>query len=307
MDLKKLSDAQLVNALRSLTGTERETTLAILYHLIELEDRALFREAGYSSLFDYCHRALNYSEGAAGRRVAGARCLREHPDLAEFFLAGKVNLSTIAAAAASLKAKGTKVEEIVGKSRREVEFLVTPPAERKPRERIRPVVVKAPSAALVPEAPREERYEIKFSVTKEVFEEFEQVRNELSNSLGKDLSVEAVFAKLLKIHAAKQRKARQPKARTRRIPLSVKREVGRRDKHQCAYVAPDGTRCTEKRHLQIDHIMPFSTGGTNDPENLRLLCPAHNRLEAEHAFTPGFIRAREAYRRKWMLRNRADA
>lgn len=206
--------------------------------------------------------------------MAGARCLRDNPEGADLFLRGKVNLSTISTAASSIRARETKIEEIAGKSAREVQMLVTPTSESKPRERIRPVVVKAPSAPLVPEAPREERFEIKFSVTKEVFEEFEQVRNELSNSLGKDLSVEAVFAKLLK------------------------KEVIRRDSRQCSYVAPDGTRYCEKRHLQIDHIVPFAVGGTNEPENLRLLCPTHNRLEAEHAFTPGFVRARAEYRRR---------
>jgi len=50
MNLSTLSDTQLLKALQSLLGTERETTLAILHHLIELDERKLYREAGYSRM-----------------------------------------------------------------------------------------------------------------------------------------------------------------------------------------------------------------------------------------------------------------
>ncbi|MGE0172274.1 MAG: hypothetical protein AB7T49_05800 [Oligoflexales bacterium] len=36
--------------------------------------------------------------------------------------------------------------------------------------------------------------------------------------------------------------------------------------------------------------MPFALGGrSDDPTNVRLLCRAHNRLHAEHAFGKGFV------------------
>jgi 5-methylcytosine-specific restriction endonuclease McrA len=39
------------------------------------------------------------------------------------------------------------------------------------------------------------------------------------------------------------------------------------------------------RHLlQIDHIKPYALGGTHDPENLRVLCAAHNQHEARKTF-----------------------
>ncbi len=58
MNLSTLTDAELGDALLNLTGDERSTTLQVLYHLIELEKRRLFEEAGYPSLFEYCTRKL---------------------------------------------------------------------------------------------------------------------------------------------------------------------------------------------------------------------------------------------------------
>lgn len=307
IDLRTLSNEELEESLKRLKKSESDATLAILYHLIEIEDRGIFRQAGYSSLFDYCHRKLRYSEGAAGRRVSGARCLREYPELAGLLLEGKLSLCNIATAAKSIMAEETKIEEIVGKSKREVELLLAPPVERKPKERLRPIVLRKNKAiidkGLAAESAFEEnaelRYEIKFSVTKEVYEEFEELKNELSNKLGQDLSLEAVFTELIRARkankAANVRKRSSsssraastplaPRAASRRIPASIKREVKSRDNSQCSYVAPDGTRCTAKRYLHYDHIKPVALGGKSVVDNLRMLCSVHNKLLAEEVF-----------------------
>ncbi len=69
---------------------------------------------------------------------------------------------------------------------------------------------------------------------------------------------------------------------TRHIPVCTRDEIFTRDEGQCTYVGPGGTRCRSRHALQVDHIRPYAAGGTHDPENLRLLCAAHNRLAAEH-------------------------
>jgi hypothetical protein len=73
-------------------------------------------------------------------------------------------------------------------------------------------------------------------------------------------------------------------ARSRHIPRRVRDEVYMRDGGRCTYVSHGGRRCGATRGLQIDHIVPFARGGTSAPENLRLLCARHNRLEARRAF-----------------------
>ena len=203
MDLSRITKAELSSALEKLTGHERETTLKILYHLIELERRRLFEDEGYSSLFDYCVRKLRYSEAGACRRIAAARALQEHPEIAQLLLEGKVNLCTVATASRGLKTS-VKVEEIAGKSLREVQRVtaLSDPRGARPRERIRPVAVKAEELPLF-KAERarevEERYEIRFSVSKDEYERFQAVRRKLSNTLGRELTVERVSTMLRRI------------------------------------------------------------------------------------------------------------
>ena len=66
--------------------------------------------------------------------------------------------------------------------------------------------------------------------------------------------------------------------RSRYISTPVTRELWFRAGDQCEYVdSITGRRCSCRHGLQIDHIIEFSQGGSSEPENLQLLCGAHNR------------------------------
>ena len=288
MNLSLLNDNELAEALISLTGNERAVIFSILHHLNGLERRGIFREAGYSSLYDYCRRKLKYSEKSAFRRIAAARALIVSPELEELFLNGSVTLCTIATAAKSIRDKETAVFDICNKSKREVEALVkTEELPVKPREVIRAVTVAA--LPLLSDN-SEERVSVKFSLSKETYKQFEEAMAKLSNTLGGDLTVEAVFAKLLESFLSAPRKSPQGGSTGGRyIPKQVKHEVYKRDGGTCTYFAADGTKCECRLHLQFDHTEPFAAGGATSTQNLRLLCPAHNRLSAEEYFGKEFI------------------
>jgi hypothetical protein len=323
LDLKQLDNTTLISKVVELSQKERAATVELLYYLIELDNRKLYLEAGYSSLFDFCRKKLLYSEGAAQRRILAARCVRDKPELAELLLDGKVSLCTIATAASSIRESLTQVAEIVGKSKKEVEVLVAKTAPRaKPREVIKPLVLNGagpnpepvqkdplgkeaaptdvpssqslPLPAASPEKPAEERYALKFSLPKEVYQKFEKVRAALSNALGKDLSLEAVFTKLIDTQLKERREKpkalpSRPPSGSRYIPSQVKREVFKRDGGRCSYVSKDGVRCGERHYLQFDHVTPYALGGKSEAENLRLVCQAHNGLLAREVYGDDFI------------------
>ena len=80
-------------------------------------------------------------------------------------------------------------------------------------------------------------------------------------------------------------------ARNRYIPRSTRDQVFNRDGLRCTYVGPDG-RCPQIRGLHLDHIVPYSRGGSNQASNLRVRCATHNQLEAERVFGKGFMKRR---------------
>lgn len=81
---------------------------------------------------------------------------------------------------------------------------------------------------------------------------------------------------------SKQRPPREKESRY--IPRWVKSKVYRRDGGRCVNLSVEGRRCDSRRDLEFDHIIPWSRGGSSDdPENIRLLCRAHNALAARAA------------------------
>jgi hypothetical protein len=80
----------------------------------------------------------------------------------------------------------------------------------------------------------------------------------------------------------------------RHVPADIRRTVRARDGDRCTYVSDDGTRCEERRALELDHIVPVARGGESSEMNLRLRCRAHNQLEAENLFGAGFMQEKRA-------------
>ena len=138
----------------------------------------------------------------------------------------------------------------------------------------------------------EPRMALSFTLTAEDHAAFERARAKLSRTKPQAMSMEEALNALVQFYldhdGPKPRKKKaepaKPKAASRHIPRATRKEVFDRDGHRCTYVAPDGTWCSATRDLQVDHVQPFALGGANDPENLRVLCGAHNRRRAELTF-----------------------
>jgi hypothetical protein len=168
----------------------------------------------------------------------------------------------------------------------------------------------------------EVEYQLSFTVSPEVREKLERAQ-ELMNRFG-DLegTLDELLEGYLKKHCpkerAKRRQAREEKEawlrgdcltesietvleaaemvvpklseeerstkNSRYIPAALRDEVLNRDGHCCTYVAPDGTRCQARKHLELDHILPFALGGRTELENLRTTCRAHNFLYARQCY-----------------------
>ncbi|MGH8943727.1 MAG: HNH endonuclease, partial [Acidimicrobiia bacterium] len=61
--------------------------------------------------------------------------------------------------------------------------------------------------------------------------------------------------------------------RQRTIPPALRRAIIHRDGNTCA-----GDGCPSSHRLQVHHVIPWSEGGTTDPENLITLCWYHHQI-----------------------------
>ncbi|RYZ65239.1 MAG: HNH endonuclease, partial [Proteobacteria bacterium] len=73
---------------------------------------------------------------------------------------------------------------------------------------------------------------------------------------------------------------------TRYVPAQKRHEVWRGNKTAgCEFVSEQGERCGSHYALQLDHVVPYSKGGSHDASNLRVLCAKHNRYAWRHHST----------------------
>ena len=71
----------------------------------------------------------------------------------------------------------------------------------------------------------------------------------------------------------------------RAIPAHLRAQILERNGYTCLLCGagpgdPDPTRLGRKLRLEIDHLLPLSQGGVNEPDNLRVLCSACNQARA---------------------------
>jgi hypothetical protein len=189
--------------------------------------------------------------------------------------------------------------EVAGRERSRPEQTSASAAEVRGREpsdgdRSRTSTAEARTSAppTTPAPAIEPRMALSFTLTAEDHAAFERARAKLSRTKPRAMSMEEALNALVQFYLEhdgpkprkKKAESAKPKTPTRHIPRTTRKEVFDRDGHRCTYVAPDGTRCSATHDLQVDHVHPFALGGTNEPDNLRLLCGAHNRRRAEQTF-----------------------
>jgi hypothetical protein len=80
------------------------------------------------------------------------------------------------------------------------------------------------------------------------------------------------------------RPSRGTKPRPRHVAASVKRAVWLRDLGRCAFIAPGGHRCNERRFLEFHHLDPYALGGEATVDRIALRCRRHNDYEGRLYF-----------------------
>jgi len=147
--LENVGNSELLNGLSELVQESNVLTGRMLAHLVELEQRMLHLELGYSSLFSYCVEALRMSEGTAGRRVTAARVCRRFPEVFEQIARGDLHLCALCALAPQLTRENAAelFEACRGKTRRQIEHLL---AARFPKPDVRAQIRRLPASRPAP-------------------------------------------------------------------------------------------------------------------------------------------------------------
>jgi len=144
--------------LRDLLRREHGALVDFLLTLSAFDERRLWAELGYGSLFDFLHRELGLSKGAAFYRKTAVALVRDFPAVADALRDGKLCVMTVVEVARVLTPENSAdlLPRFFGLSKREAKVLVASllPVEAPPtRELITPVRVAPAALTLAPGAP----------------------------------------------------------------------------------------------------------------------------------------------------------
>jgi 5-methylcytosine-specific restriction endonuclease McrA len=318
MNLKSLSDLELLSKTKTLAAQERKIGIEVLHHLREIEARRLFASLGFSSLFEYCVKDLGYAGGSAHRRISAMRLLREIPEYESKLQDGTVTVSSLSQLQGFLVQEKRQMGKIYPKEAK-IELLGR--IEGKSFEQTARVLSAISPEQMRPEKARvlnEDETEIRFTADRALMSKLERLKNlmghqtqtqtyagligELADLALKKLDPLEKKPELLPISEVKKVELKKTEEkettvktmarRNRYIPAKTRRFVWQRDLGRCSFTDRKSGRQCESRHaLQIDHIDPVGKGGTSEVGNLRLLCSVHNQFAAIESY--GAFKMRE--------------
>ena len=142
------SDRALLHDLKALVAQDRKTTAVLLTRIAEVEERKLYRQAGYDSMFACCLHELHFSEDAAYRHITAARVARRFPGVLVALAEGRLHMRAVLMLARHLTSGNA--DELVAaathKTRAEIELLL---AQRFPRPDLPQRLQAVPSPAVL--------------------------------------------------------------------------------------------------------------------------------------------------------------
>ncbi len=305
LELRNLSDHQLLSATENIVKTEREILLSVLQHLREIDRRKLYSALKYKSLFEYVVKKLGYSEDQAFRRISAMRMLKSFPAEMAQQIESKLQEGTLCLTHLNMAQSLFKKEEAHQKisienkmdlfaklentSTREAERIVIEQSSQSanfPTEKIRPI--------------NDNLSELKVVLSLEQLGKIQKLKGLLAHKNPKmafpellEILLDLAIAKLdpgqkpaaprvkatpdgsdlnLKFPLLKSG-AIQSKQNSRYISAELRREIWRKCQSRCV-------NCKSTFALEIDHIQPLAHGGKSEVTNLRLTCRSCNQRAA---------------------------
>ncbi len=304
MNIKNLNNLDLDTKIKTLIQDERNILHEILEHIREADRRRLYLDFAFPSLFAYLTEGCRYSAGAAQRRIDAARLMNTIPGVGVKIENGELNLAQVTLLQKSLREKekisGSKllledkkaiVADLLDKNVLESQLLISKaldlPIQQLTKQKYQ----------------KDESIRLELTFNKEQWKKIIRMRELLSTSVHSgswqevfEYLAEKVIKQKEKISGDANMKTEKDGRKTdyedrkditatvavktarKYISSAVKKEVLNRDKTCRFRDERTGKVCGSSWNLQNDHIQPKWANGSNEPENLRLVCQRHNVL-----------------------------
>ena len=292
VDLHSMNESSIEIHSRAMMRAKNflKAEIEIIDSLREVEDDRTYRHFNQTSIYQYAMKTMNLSENVALTLIAIMRKSRSVPELAEAIRAGRVTTS-----------KAKKIISVINEGNK-VAWLEL--AETKTSKQIEKAVVSQNPMAATKESLRyrtADRLELVLGVSEEWTETLKRVKDVASQKSKDAVSTEEALLLAMNkyletndpLEKAKRANGKTPlvelpkvspfsrtvNRKRKPLPAALKHAVMTRDQGQCTEHDNAGTRCENRRWLDVHHIRPLAKGGADELDNLTTLCSEHHRFE----------------------------
>ena len=251
----------------------RKTEMELLNALEQVWRNRSYYKFGCHSLFEYSTKQLKMSDELASIFNKLAKKFTEVPELKTQMETGELSVSKINRIASIITpenvlewcehAKGTK---------RNLEKQI---AKAHPEKAI-------PERARYKQVGETTLIQITYAVSEDKFKEIQRAQDLLSQKLKRAATIQDVHDHATQLLLEKMDPLKKSCPPNSTSKLTIKRKVHQKYDGQCTHIDENGERCTQQRHLDIHHQQPRSKGGTDEIENLTILCSGHHRGHHRH-------------------------
>ena len=303
---------ELTFRLAELLKSEHSAMADFVAVLADFDERRLWEQLGYTSLFWFLHRELGISKSAAFYRKTAAELVQGHPEVIEHLRSGELCLTSIAELAKVLtrENKAEVLPRFFTLSAREAKEVTAAllPAEAPPlRDLV--TVVQPPAPMLRGPRPTESATVTELAPSSGSAPNLGGANPGVpgvasapalaappAHATGFD--VEPLTADLRRLHitvskrlldkidAARDALRQARGARSGRyVPDQVRRAIWERDEGRCQWTMEDGGVCGSTHQVELDHVTSYAMRGRiTSAEDGRLLCRPHNDRHAREVF-----------------------
>lgn len=304
----KLSNQDLLQRFGKLVRTERKVTHLILEAIAEIDRRKIYLEMAYPSLFEFLMKEHGYSESAAVRRIDAARLLRQVPEMAQKIESGLLNLSQLSQVQKSLRqVRATTGHSVSPNQTRELLNKIQGKSSQSSQVILAQELGVNPVITASPKMHADESVTLSLTFSKDQMQILRAVQDQVSHAvplkdwaqlflylskrqLAQQSLKEAKTKTLSRVQAESENNNRALALNKVPVPLPNQHSAPPKTvtpKTRMTLLHPSaaccfrhhgsGKVCGSRRFLQIDHVQPQWAKGSHRPENLQVLCAAHNR------------------------------
>ncbi len=277
--------------MKHILGREHGELADFVLALAAFDRERQYLDLGYRSAWDFCRRELGLSEKQTWYRIAAAREVAKHPDLAGEIRAGRLCVTTLATLSKVMTEDNSDalVREATGKTARQVEQIVARLDPKPvPADVVRPVTAALPPREVRTEVLTETLLRKHLTVDAEYETLLAAARAALSHVTPGASELDILKQGLRRIvRDAEKRKGIVDQPRPDReaedgdLPRSVQRAVWKRDGGQCQWRTADGGICGSTHQVQFHHRQDRSKGGLGSVDNVMLVCAVHYQHAAD--------------------------